>query len=73
MKILRKGTIDKNKIKLFECPECGCLFEATKNEYKTNFYKNKKYAYCDCPCCDYTIIGEKRNIWQKLEKIESEN
>ena len=35
MKIIKEGDLNKlKKIKRFECKECGCIFEADKNEYK---------------------------------------
>lgn len=55
MKILKEGNLSKlNKVKKFLCNRCGCLFEATEDEYNYD----KGYAYCICPFCHKTIYGE---------------
>ena len=62
MKIIKEGSITKlNKVKRFLCSNCGCLFEATKDEYKKGSQYNEEYAYCDCPFCHKTVYGELKN------------
>ncbi len=52
MKIIKEGDLNKlKKIKRFECKECGCIFEAEKNEYKQGSQYNDIYYYCECPFC----------------------
>lgn len=52
MKILRKGNLENLKNpKRFECKDCGCLFEATKEEYKVDTQSDKPKYYCECPTC----------------------
>ena len=59
MKIIREGNITKlNKVKQFLCSNCGCLFEATKDEYKRESQYNEEYIYCKCPFCNNTVYGE---------------
>ena len=56
MKIIKEGNLDKlKKIKRFECKECGCIFEAEKDEYKWDSQYNETYYYCKCPCCYQTV------------------
>ena len=45
MKVIKHGDIAFNKPnKEFECDYCGCIFEASHEEYTTD------YA-CNCPEC----------------------
>ena len=56
MKIIKEGDLNKlKKIKRFECKECGCIFEAGKDEYKRGSQYNETYYYCVCPCCHQTV------------------
>ena len=59
MKIIKEGDLKKlKKIKRFECKECGCIFEAEKDEYKWDSQYNVTYYYCTCPCCNQTVYTE---------------
>ena len=59
MKIIKEGDLKKlKKIKRFECKECGCIFEAEKDEYKWGNQYNETYYYCACPCCNQTVYTE---------------
>ena len=59
MKIIKEGNLDKlKKIKRFECKECGCIFEAEKDEYKWDSQYNETYYYCACPCCNQIVYTE---------------
>lgn len=52
MKIIKAG--NKNRllqIKRFQCQRCGCIFEATKDEYYSDQQYNDIYYFCQCPCC----------------------
>lgn len=56
MKIIKEGDLNKlKKIKRFECKECGCIFEAEKNEYKHGSQYNDTYYYCECPFCHQIV------------------
>lgn len=56
MKILVEGNINRKlDPQQFACKKCGCVFEATNEEYKysdswTSAHDNA-YAQCYCPCC----------------------
>lgn len=59
MKIIKEGNLNKlKKIKRFECEECGCIFEAEKDEYKWGSQYNEEYYYCACPCCNQIAYTE---------------
>lgn len=59
MKIIKEGDLKKlKKIKRFECKECGCIFEAEKDEYKWGSQYNEAYYYCACPYCNQTVYTE---------------
>ena len=64
MKIIKVGHIDK-KTKRFTCKECGCVFEANKDEYRFADQMEALHdgieAVCDCPHCKskvYRYYGE---------------
>ncbi len=56
MKVIKQGKSKEelkailNKTKRFECPTCGCIFEADEDEYDVDndFYSS---FYCKCPNC----------------------
>lgn len=59
MKIIKEGNLNKlKKNKRFECKECGCIFEAEKNEYKEGSQYNYSYYYCICPYCHQKVYTE---------------
>lgn len=52
MKIIKKGNLEIiKKPKRFSCSRCGCIFEASKDEYKAGNQYNDIYFYAECPCC----------------------
>lgn len=58
MKIIKEGII-KHEPKQFECPECGCVFEADENEYsRWNAPMNETYFVAICPCCGESVFAE---------------
>lgn len=53
MKVIKYGDMAFNEPnKEFECVICGCIFEASHEEYVENYeeYKGAIYA-CNCPEC----------------------
>ena len=61
MEIIRQGDLYRlNKIKQFDCPTCGCIFLADKNEYEySGMQYNKTYWKCKCPTCgNWTYVEE---------------
>lgn len=53
MKIIKDGNLRRfNMTKRFECPWCGCVFEADKNEYKIHDdQKDGPWIEVHCPFC----------------------
>lgn len=45
---------EKRTIKRFKCANCGCVFEADKDEYHCSNQYNEFYSYCECPECKRT-------------------
>lgn len=60
MKIIVPGDLEKARlknlcIKTFECPDCGCKFEATSEEYE--YGTQLDYGpFMTCPCCGKTSV-----------------
>lgn len=56
MEIITAGTKEKMyQNKTFQCPECGCIFKANKQEYDYRFSpRNEEFYVCKCPMnfCD---------------------
>ena len=52
MKILKEGNLSNLTSVAFECPRCGCVFDATIGECDLEFdaHHNVRY-YCHCPTC----------------------
>lgn len=52
MTIIKEGDPYRCKALMrFECDICGCIFDANKDEYKTDTQYNDIFYYCKCPCC----------------------
>lgn len=63
MKIIQEGSEKQlNKIKRFECRNCGCIFEADKTEYKSENQYNETSYYCECPFC-------KRHTFKEIKML----
>ena len=59
MKIIKDGDLERTKkVKRFECTNCGCVFEASKSEYKVEFEDNETYFRCKCPTCKNTVYAD---------------
>ena len=43
--------------RLFECGVCGCVFEASRNEYVPEWGMNDEYHRAICPCCGKGVYG----------------
>ena len=52
MKIIKDGVIP-DETKRFVCSKCGCVFDASKGEYRENFYCGQilEGFSCKCPTC----------------------
>jgi len=47
----------ENKAFIFTCRNCGKMFQASRDEYKTNFWHGEVYNEGYCPYC-----GEVNNV-----------
>lgn len=62
MKIFIPGDKEKAKRKFeapkqFACSACGCVFEATKEEYRfEDVCRNEHIYYCMCPTCNFKVM-----------------
>lgn len=59
MKVIIPGDIERTKrIIRFTCRDCGCVWEAGKDEYTYNFdQKDGEYSSMKCPCCGTKTYG----------------
>lgn len=52
MEIIKRGKHEESKtVKVFKCPDCGCIFKADNSEYITEVDENLVIHYCKCPEC----------------------
>ena len=56
IKIIKPGKKPETT-KRFECPHCGCVFEADRHDYEKAFNtRDGCYYYAiDCPNCGHTV------------------
>jgi hypothetical protein len=54
MKIVKPGNV-KGKHQRFECGKCGCVFEASENEFTTGDDRGEFYYRCKCPHCTNAV------------------
>ena len=55
MKIIVNGNLKSKKhtVRRFECPDCGCIFEANENEFNYPASPYGSIYTSKCPCCFY--------------------
>lgn len=59
MKIIKQGDLKcLEKIRRFECPDCGCIWEANAAEYRKEWDRNETLVVCECPTCRKSVYGE---------------
>lgn len=68
MRIIKEGDpVRAASIRRFECPVCGCVWEANRTEYirlpeSATFYvksglRVEQFSFrCNCPTCDYEVV-----------------
>lgn len=67
MEIIREGDISRlEPVYRFECPICGCIYEAVKSECRPvivgyNYNEDEEYYY-KCPTCEYEVAGKTKRI-----------
>lgn len=60
MKIIKEGNLECLKAKKrFACPDCGCIFEATKDEYYGVELQLDQATACPCPYCGREVFWTK--------------
>ena len=61
MKIIKAGDLKRlDKTRRFECPDCGCIWEATAFEYRKEWDRNNTLVVCKCPTCH-------KDVWRDYE------
>lgn len=62
MKIIKEGDLKRlDKTRRFECPDCGCIWEATAFEYRREQGRyNETMIGCKCPTC-------RKEVWRDYE------
>lgn len=61
MKILKDGDLNRVRgIRRFECPRCGCIFEADNKEYTHEYSQREACGWysIQCPTCKWWITQE---------------
>lgn len=59
IKIIKPGNDKKLKgTRTFICRNCGCIFEADKEDYRSDTYYNSLYYKCTCPYCKHSYAYE---------------
>ena len=65
MTIIKQGNLDWSKKPVrFECPDCGCIFDAIKGEYRSAdameaLHDGIDYV-CGCPWCGHTVYRDRQ-------------
>lgn len=61
MKILVDGDLSKvYRTEKFECDRCGCVFEATNQEYDVRYdYSGVDHLSVTCPCCESRVYRDR--------------
>ena len=59
MIIIKEGNRNAKdlKIRVFDCDICGCIWQATKDEYEEDWNIHSIPAYCKCLCCGTLIYA----------------
>ena len=58
MKIIKPGDLHRlEAARRFECERCGCVFEASSAEYRTETdFRNGHYYVMACPTCHRDVV-----------------
>lgn len=58
MRVIKQGDLARvESLRRFECERCGCVFEASGTEYRTEHdYRNGVYFVMECPTCHKSVI-----------------
>lgn|GEM_PF-3699450 len=56
MRIIVEGDLTRlTDRRMFECPMCGCMFEASSREYVPDYNGNEVDYRAICPCCGKAV------------------
>lgn len=72
MRIISKGDLSRlDKVIRFTCEECGCVFEASKEEYSYDYYQRDDTTlyWIRCPVCNHVIDRTQKDV----EFVTNEN
>lgn len=50
-----------DKMKRFECPDCGCVFDVDESDYYETESVIKRYYVAACPICGRSVRKEELN------------
>ena len=67
MKIIKEGKTPDLADVQFTCEHCGCIFEATNEEYMLDEVWIGRYLYrylCNCPTCHYLCYETKEQEYE---------
>ncbi len=73
MRILKPGVIPADLEVLcieYECPICGCIFEAVNGEFYRNGDAGGRTYYGNCPCCHHMVMGTGKVTKRLLKEME---
>ena len=52
MRIIWEGDLSRlTTVRRFECPDCGCIWDASAGEYCREIICGKHLCICACPTC----------------------
>lgn len=58
MKRILKIGKNFNRVAIFQCHHCGCLFEANSEDYENIWLMGEAYHMSKCPCCGINVYGD---------------
>lgn len=56
MKIIKEGDLSRiHTVRVFQCPDCGCIFEACGGEYSRTTIEGRRVCEHYCPTCNRLV------------------
>ena len=63
MKIIQPGNLERmDATRRFTCEKCGCVWDASSNEYTREWGLNDDVIACVCPTCGRRSYDSKRIV-----------
>lgn len=74
MRILVQGDINRlQKIKKFECGDCGCVFVGNREEYEDcSTQRDGAWFTMECPCCGRTVHNTTYEVFSHKHVFDEE-